>query len=329
MNKIIPAAAALIVALSAPQIALAQDHGRGHGGDHAKDDHGGGRQAARNEDRGPDRSGGGGNGRGRGHDDNGARGRGGEARAVIAPVARVEARVAERRNDDRRRDDHRREDRGPVRIEREVVRTVDRRDDRSPITVFRIEPDRGLVTGCPPGLAKKGNGCLPPGQARQIARARYDYLWARRNTDEQYRYDDGYLYRVDRGGSVMGWLPVLGGALAPGAVWPTQYSYQPVPQYYTSYYGLNDPYDYRYANGALYGVDPRTQAITQVVALLTGQPINVGQQMPAGYDVYNVPYAYRDQYVDTADSWYRYNDGYVYQVDPTTQLVQAAIQLLT
>ena len=51
--------------------------------------------------------------------------------------------------------------------------------------------------------------------------------------------------------------------------------------------------------------------------------------MPAGYDVYNVPYQYRDRYVDTAQSQYRYSDGYVYQVDPTTRLVQAAIQLLT
>ena len=26
---------------------------------------------------------------------------------------------------------------------------------------------RGLIAGCPPGLAKKNNGCQPPGQARQ------------------------------------------------------------------------------------------------------------------------------------------------------------------
>ena len=31
---------------------------------------------------------------------------------------------------------------------------------------------RGLIAGCPPGLAKKNNGCLPPGQARnEIGRA--------------------------------------------------------------------------------------------------------------------------------------------------------------
>jgi hypothetical protein len=26
----------------------------------------------------------------------------------------------------------------------------------------------GLVDGCPPGLAAKGNGCLPPGQAKKL-----------------------------------------------------------------------------------------------------------------------------------------------------------------
>jgi hypothetical protein len=226
-----------------------------------------------------------------------------------------------------------------IRTERRVE-PVERRDvrdvrtvvaKRMPVTVFRAEPDRGLIAGCPPGLAKRNNGCLPPGQARKIARARYDWLWGDRQRDRDFdwRYDDGYLYRLDRSGSVMGWLPVLGGALAPGAVWPAQYAYQPVPSYYTNYFGLNQPYDYRYANGALYGVDPRTQAITQVAALLTGQPITVGQPMPAGYDIYNVPYAYRSQYVDSPNGLYRYNDGYVYRVDPTTQLVQAAIQLLT
>ena len=247
-------------------------------------------------------------------------------------MERIHAQAIERRNDDRGRgrdDDRRRDvDRRVDRVVRDVERAVTRRDI-GPVTVFRVEPDRGLVRGCPPGLAKRNNGCLPPGQARQIARVRHDYLWNLRRDEGSYRYDDGYLYRLDRSGSVMGWLPVLGGALAPGAVWPTQYAYQPAPRYYVDYFRLNDPYDYRYANGTLYGVDPRTQAITQVAALLTGQPITVGQPMPAGYDVYNVPYAYRSQYVDTPDGLYRYSDGYIYRVDPTTQLVQAAIQLLT
>ena len=319
MNRIIPAAAALTLAFTLPGAGLAQNQGqgKGHGGDHARQDKGGGQEKGGGRDRadrGGDRGQGGGEARGRGQE-----------RADRDRPAPQTVRQAVRGSDQDRgrgRDDDRRD--RPV--EREVRRAI---EANGPVAVFRVEPDRGLIAGCPPGLAKRNNGCLPPGQARKIERARYDYLWGSRDDDAIYRYDDGYLYRLDGSGSVMGWLPVLGGALAPGAVWPAQYAYQPVPSYYTDYFRLNDPYDYRYANGALYGVDPRTQAITQVAALLTGQPITVGQPMPAGYDVYNVPYAYRSQYMDSPNSLYRYNDGYVYRVDPTTQLVQAAIQLLT
>lgn len=130
-------------------------------------------------------------------------------------------------------------------------------------------------------------------------------------------------------GGLLGYLPVLGGVLSPGNEWPGQYAFQQAPQYLSQYYGLSDRYQYRYADGVLYGVDPQTQGIGQVAALLTGQQFTVGQRIPTGYDVYNLPNAYRDQYVDSAQSQYRYNDGYVYQVDPTTRLVQAAIQLLT
>ena len=47
-----------------------------------------------------------------------------------------------------------------------------------------------------------------------------------------------------------------------------------------------------------------------------------------GYDVYNVPYAYRATYYDTPTAWYRYNNGYIYQVDPATQLVTAIVASL-
>jgi len=218
-------------------------------------------------------------------------------------------------------------------VRREVERQVFQTRDGRPVVYFQRERDRGLIAGCPPGLAKKNNGCLPPGQARQIARAveadRYDWLWRTRDDAYNYRYDSGYLYRVDRQGSLLGWLPVLGGALSPGSAWPSQFAYQPAPEYYSSYFGLPSNQQYRYADGALYGVDPQTQMISQVAALLTGQNLSVGQALPSGYDVYNVPYAYRDQYADNANAMYRYNDGYVYQADPKTQLITAVIQLLT
>jgi hypothetical protein len=68
--------------------------------------------------------------------------------------------------------------------------------------------------GCPPGLAKKHNGCMPPGQAKKLYRGErwrsgYGSLYAyreipydlRRRYDlsarDRYYYDNGYLYAVD------------------------------------------------------------------------------------------------------------------------------------
>jgi len=76
------------------------------------------------------------------------------------------------------------------------------------------------VRGCPPGLAKKNNGCLPPGQAKKRlgigARYLSDYDYRRYSYDnlpsyvrdryfddrpeyrnDNYYYDQGYVYRVD------------------------------------------------------------------------------------------------------------------------------------
>ena len=69
--------------------------------------------------------------------------------------------------------------------------------------------------GCPPGLAKKRNGCLPPGQAKKLYNVghRFDrgfdaytafdaipYDLRRRyelDPRGRYIYDDNYIYRVD------------------------------------------------------------------------------------------------------------------------------------
>ena len=316
MSRLIPlTATALALILAAPTAALADPgNGNGKGGDRQER---GGRGGDDDRGRG-----------GRGDDDR-VQGRGDDRRAE-----RAESRMADAmrdRSDERGRGDDRNDDRRELRrtVEREVFQTRDGR----PVVYFQRDRDRGLINGCPPGLAKKDNRCLPPGQARQIARAagfdRYESLWSNAGDDARYRYQDGYLYRMNQQGSLLGYLPVLGGALAPGATWPSQYAYQAAPDYYSRYFGLPQGQDYRYADGALYGVDPQTQMISRVAALLTGQNLSVGQPMPSGYDVYNVPSAYRDQYADNANATYRYNDGYVYQADPRTQLVTAVIQLLT
>ena len=73
-------------------------------------------------------------------------------------------------------------------------------------------------------------------------------------------------------------------------------------------------------------VDGVAALLTSGVGGLGG--LGVGDRLPLGYDVYNVPLDYRDRYVDGPDSWYRYADGSIYQVDPETQLIQAVISML-
>ena len=224
---------------------------------------------------------------------------------------------------------------------REVRVDFDSRDDRRILRADRDrswliqDRERGLIDGCPPGLAKKRNGCNPPGQVKDDYRRSifgYDYrpsLFGLFNYDRRgdYYYRDGYLVRYGDGG-IAGWIPLLGGALGIGEIWPTSYASRRLPDYYVDYYDLGGYDRYRYADNVIYRVDPEDAAIMSVAALITGDEFTVGQPMPNGYDVYNVPYSYRDRYYDTPDYMYRYSDGYIYQVDPETRLVAAAIELL-
>jgi hypothetical protein len=287
------------------------------------------RQAARAQQRGPDREvRGNGNGRGNGQARMGEnRGRGGDE--VRGNGNRGQGNVQDRGQQQRFAAP------GQQKRERQGARLTQRRAaqvaDPNAIARLNWEPTRGLVDGCPPGLAKKYNGCMPPGQLRQqLAQQQvwYDDWWNYPQA-ANYVYDDGYLYRLDGSGGISNYIPLLGGALWQGSTWPEAYEAYPVADYHLDYFGLDNGYDYRFADGAIYGVDPNTQLIQQIAALIAGDEWAVGQRMPDGYGVYNVPYEFRDQYQDTPDAMYRYSDGYVYQVDPTTQLIQAAIQLIT
>jgi len=84
--------------------------------------------------------------------------------------------------------------------------------------------------GCPPGLAKKHNGCLPPGQAKKL-------------------FNVGQRFRPGYGG------------LSP-------YGYNQIPYDLRQQYGLNPYGDYYYGNGYLYRVDPRTMLVQQVISAL-------------------------------------------------------------
>lgn len=191
--------------------------------------------------------------------------------------------------------------------------------------------------GCPPGLAKKGNGCLPPGQARKLSAYNdqnmlwYRYAnWFGGSRGGEWLYDRGYAYRIDPATSlVRSILPLFGGALFGGNNWPQGYTDYQVSPYYERYYGRGDYNGVRYGDGAIFSVNPETQMIGNVVGLLTGDNWSVGSRAPQGYDLYNVPYDYRDRYADNDERSYRYNDGYVYEIDPTTQLVRQIIELVT
>ncbi|HEY8591692.1 MAG TPA: hypothetical protein VIL42_02375 [Sphingomicrobium sp.] len=81
---------------------------------------------------------------------------------------------------------------------------------------------------CPPGLAKKNNGCMPPGQAKKM-------------------YNVGQRYNRNFG---------------------TMWNYDQIPDYLRNQYTF-DPYDrYYYGNGYLYQVDPKTLLVQQVISAL-------------------------------------------------------------
>lgn len=82
--------------------------------------------------------------------------------------------------------------------------------------------------GCPPGLAKKNNGCMPPGKAKQL-------------------YSTGQRFP----GSY-------------GSLW----NYNQIPADLRSQYSLDRSNRYYYGDGYLYQVDPRTRLIEQVVSAI-------------------------------------------------------------
>jgi hypothetical protein len=70
--------------------------------------------------------------------------------------------------------------------------------------------ERGRWNDCPPGLERRNNGCVPPGQERRWDDDDHDrsggwyavperYRYQYRDTDRYYyRYRDGYIYQMDR-----------------------------------------------------------------------------------------------------------------------------------
>lgn len=81
---------------------------------------------------------------------------------------------------------------------------------------------------CPPGLAKKHNGCMPPGQAKRLFR-------------EGQRVPGGYGYYTP---------------------------YSNIPVQYRNQYNLDPNYRYIYRDNNIYVVDPRTSLVQRIISAL-------------------------------------------------------------
>jgi hypothetical protein len=344
MRSLILLAGTAALALAAPVAAEKGGHGGGHGGGKpAKVEHGGGHGGGK-----PARA-----------EHGGGHGGGRAVHAAQPRKAERQAVRAERRSQTRlvRAEKPRGEDRRTIRDERRQDHFVhrsggDRSDFRRIGRDVRQMPDlrpgspryAGFDRGCPPGLARKGNGCLPPGQAKKLFQRgqRIERAWFegyrvpvayrgfyQDSPDYYYNYDDGgYIYRTDRGSDLISAIiPLFGGGFGIGQPLPAGYDAYNLPvQYRDDYYDTDDSL-YRYGDNAIYQVDRQSGLIEGIVALLGGD-LNVGQPLPGGYDAYNLPMDYRDDYQDGDDYLYRYADGNIYQVDAKTQIIQAIVQML-
>ena len=142
------------------------------------------------------------------------------------------------------------------------------------------------------------------------------------------RYAYGVVYQVDCvTGMVINVVPTYAGGYGVGQMIPSAYSYYNLPMQYRSMYYPTADYSYWYAPGAIYQYDTNSSLITSVAALMS-PGFTVGQPMPTGYSMYNVPMAYRSTYYDTPNAWYRYNNGYIYQVDPASMMVTSVVASL-
>lgn len=192
---------------------------------------------------------------------------------------------------------------GPLFGERAIVRPMKVKHDRGIIAVGdRVDP------------ARFSSFVPTPYRARYFD-----------TPDYYYRYDNdlGYLYRIDRDDHFVQALIPLFGGYSVGDPWPNMYNSSYVPLGYRGYYYDTPDYYHRYDGNGIYRIDAKTQLITALVALLTGNGFGIGSLLPSSYGAYNVPMAYRSTYYDRSDAWYRYGDGFIYEVDPYSRRIEA------
>jgi len=190
--------------------------------------------------------------------------------------------------------------------------------------MYRVDRGDNLIASMIPlfGAALIGQP-LQPAYLNSYSQPSYFNSFYPNSPYDCYRNGYGYVYETDcMTGMVENVIPTYGYGYGVGQLLPSSYAYNNLPYNYRGYFNDNDDYYYRYAPGAIYQVDRETALISSVAALLTGG-LSVGQPLPIGYGAYNVPMAYRSNYYDTPDVMYRYDNGYIYAVDPGTRVVRS------
>lgn len=284
-----------VAALAAAMPALADDRGRGRG------------QAAENPHKGQ-----------------------GHARAERR-ASRPE-RHAERRGDRQDQRAQRRLDRQERRVERAIERErrevrEARREDRRDVRRLR-DGDR-----------------RPAGEARRDDRRDWN-RWVERRMRSRDRFADDFVrFSDDRGRRLAigpeGCPPGLARqnrwCMPPGQLRRAQLvgqrlsfdSFGLVPERYRYRFFDNDRFVYRYApDGTILRFDRASGLVSSIVPVFATD-LFLGEPLPLGYEVYNVPLAYRGYYPDSADWLYRYDDAAIYRVDADTMLVDSIVALLT
>ncbi len=108
---------------------------------------------------------------------------------------------------------------------------------------------------------------------------------------------------------------------------PASYSSNRLPDRLRYRYRDNDDHYYRYGDGYLYRVNRQSNLIGALLPLF-GAGYGVGQQFPVGSGNYAVPSYYQSFYPNTSDGYYRYANGYMYEIDRRTGRVEDIMPLL-
>jgi hypothetical protein len=106
-----------------------------------------------------------------------------------------------------------------------------------------------------------------------------------------------------------------------------QIAFRDVPQRLQSIYAPTPDYYYRYGDGYMYRVNRDNDVISSLLPLF-GLGYTAGQVFPSAYPYYAMPAAYQPFYPSNPYSDYRYADGYMYQINPYTGMIEDVDPLL-